>query len=134
MDFKKLIGITIENIELEESTIYDDDPSVIIQADNGARFRIEGGYGEQTGESAHDYRTTLKLISINPASNKDTLVKKKRGIRVISGNNVKKEYDNQHDMLKSIICSMKQEDLRYLISDLDANAFEVIRMYLFNES
>lgn len=126
MDFKKLIGITIEDIILEESSIHDDDPRVIIHADNGARFRIEGGYGEDTGESIGEFRTTLTLTGINPASNKDTLVKKKRGIRVISGNNVKKEYDSIEDMLVKHLNDMNPNDLDNVLSKLDRKVYNYI--------
>lgn len=126
MDFKKLIGLTIEDIILEESTIYDDDPSVIIHADNGARFRIEGGYGEETGESNSKYRTTLTLTGINPATNKDSLVKKKRGVRVQYGNNTREEFKDNAELVARLLKRMNKEELENTLHLVDYNTLSII--------
>lgn len=90
--------MTIQDVIVEQSTIYDDDPSIVLHTDNGAKFRIEGGYGEDTGESAHEFRSTLTLTSLKTASGNLT-TKKVRGIRIQYGNNQKKEYVTIEDMI-----------------------------------
>lgn len=65
MDFKKLKGLTIQDVIVEEHTVYDDDPTIVLWCSNGQKYRIEGGFEEGTDESADVMRSTLKLSSVN---------------------------------------------------------------------
>lgn len=65
MDFKKLKGLTIQDVIVEEPTIYDDDPSIVLWMSNGRKYRIEGGYEEGTDESTSEMRSKLTLSSVN---------------------------------------------------------------------
>lgn len=65
MDFKKLKGLTIQDVIVEHHTVYDDDPSIVLWMDNGRKYRIEGGAEEGTDESSSEWRGKLTLSSVN---------------------------------------------------------------------
>lgn len=97
MNFKKLKGLTIQDVIVEEHTIYDDDPTIVLWCNNGRKYRIEGGYEEGTDESAGEMRSKLTLSSVNvkrePEFRVDeleevVLVSKKKGNIVIDVKNI----------------------------------------------
>lgn len=131
MDFKKLIGLTIQEVLVEQSTIYDDDPSIVLNCDNGSSYRIEGGYGEETGESAHEFKSTLTLTSINTNRLSNT-VKKVRGIRVQYGNNTRKEYQTIDKLVLTEFDKISNENKKEIVKDnlellTDEEKLEIIR-------
>ena len=117
MDFKKLKGLTIQDVIVEDNSIHDDDPSIVLHMNNGSKYRIEGGYGEDTGESAHEFRTTLTLTSIK-SSNLSNTIKKPRTIRLQYGNNVRQEYDNVKDLIKGEFDKLDYDTKWKIVNDL----------------